>query len=250
MNTLSAYRSANIEKYYWLCDDLFAKWIVEMLKPYGTSIVDVGCGNGFMIPYYVREFENVGAVEPTKFLYKKVINRYRSGNIQIRNSAAESIDFGNNQFDISIAKSSLHHFSSLSKGISEMERISKNVIAIVEVIAPDEICIPFLTDILLRKEKQRVEESIFTEKKLCKLIEKQIPKGRKHSVIFDQYIDVKNWLLYSDLNDEERQVIWNIIFNSNNRVKSSMQIHYRNKRLVMLRRMCLCIALLDDTALH
>ena len=48
MNILSDFRAKNILKYYWLCDEIFANWIVQILKPYGKSILDIGCGNGLL----------------------------------------------------------------------------------------------------------------------------------------------------------------------------------------------------------
>ena len=62
MKILSDFRAKNIVKYYWLCDEIFANWIVQILKPYGKSILDIGCGNGFMLPYYLNNFDQVAAV--------------------------------------------------------------------------------------------------------------------------------------------------------------------------------------------
>ena len=48
---------------------------------------------------------------------------------------------------------------------------------------------------------------------------------------------------YSDLMKKEQDELYNKILFSEDNIKNILQIHFRNDKLVMLRRMCLCIAL-------
>ena len=161
----------------------------------------------------------------------------------LKKAAAEQIPFCDKSFDISVAKSSLHHFNDMEIGIVEMRRVSKKAIALIEVVSPDESCISFLKNILLKKEKGRELKSIFTKDLLCDLVKTQMPDAQVHTVFFDQYIDVQEWLLYSDLMKKEQDELYNKILFSEDNIKNILQIHFRNDKLVMLRRMCLCIAL-------
>lgn len=243
MKILSDFRAKNIVKYYWLCDEIFANWIVQILKPYGKSILDIGCGNGFMLPYYLNNFDQVAGIEPSDSLYRQIYQKYSSTNVMLKKAAAEQIPFCDKSFDISVAKSSLHHFNDMEIGIVEMRRVSKKAIALIEVVSPDESCISFLKNILLKKEKGRELKSIFTKDLLCDLVKTQMPDAQVHTVFFDQYIDVQEWLLYSDLMKKEQDELYNKILFSEDNIKNILQIHFRNDKLVMLRRMCLCIAL-------
>ena len=66
MNAFSSYRADHFSKYHWLCDTNLAEWIVENLNPYGNSIIDVGCGNGFMLEYYKERFKKIAAIDPNE----------------------------------------------------------------------------------------------------------------------------------------------------------------------------------------
>lgn len=246
MNTLSYFRSKNIKSYHWLCDESLANWIVEKMKPYGTSILDIGCGNGFMIPFYLNNFTNVAAIEPTPYLFEEVYKKYSNENITIKRASVEKIPFADNMFEVILAKSSLHHFKDVCKGIQEMCRVSKNAVAVMEVVAPDEKCIPFLREILLIKEKNRSDKTIFSLQSLYNLMTEQLPGYKVYPLLYDQYIDINDWLLYSDLSKETQQEVYEKILNSGDDIKLKLQVHFRYQKLVMLRRMCLCIGLKEQ----
>ena len=243
MSILSIYRANTINKYYWLCDDNFAKWIVGHLTPYGNSILDVGCGNGFMIAYYLNSFDRIGAIEPTAELFKELLRKYNNDEVSIHQAFAEEMPLIDNSYDIVLAKSSLHHFQNPIKGIQEMKRVGKKVVAIIEAVTPNQKYIPFVKQVLIKKEKDREENSIFTVESLIEFIKSQLSEYRIFPLLYDQYIDVLEWLLHSDLAENERMDIYNRIKDSNEEIKSNLQIHYRDNRLQMLRRMCMCVAI-------
>lgn len=241
MNTFSDFRANHFEKYNWLCDQNFASWIVENIETYGDSILDVGVGNGFMLPFYTKAFKIVGAIEPCEELRKKIENDKRYENIIIKDGQAESIPFQENSYDFVISKSSLHHFSDIKKGLLEMKRTARIGIGIVEVIAPCDICISFLEEILLMKEKKRDISSIYTEKRLEKLFQLYLDYEKLFQLHYDQYIDVEKWVKYSDLNKWEQKELLDKIQGCHEDLKRILHIHVRDGRLVMLRRMCLNI---------
>lgn len=244
MNTFSDFRAINYEKYSWLCDAGFANWVIENIKPYGNSILDIGCGNGFMLPYYEKKFNHTAAIEPCEALYQQITDNPDFQNVVIKKAAAEEIPFPDLSYDIVLSKSSLHHFVNVEVGLKEMLRVARNVIAVIEVVAPSEDCIPFLKEILLQKEKARSETSIYTTKSLKDTIKLQTKNKIIFQLYYDQYIDVADWLTYSDLETKQKDTLFRYIQECKSDIKHIMQIHFRAGRLVMLRRMCLNIIFL------
>lgn len=245
MNIFSKFRAANFEKYGWLCDDGFANWVVGKIAPYGNSVLDIGCGNGFMLPYYNKIFSRVAAIEPCEVLYQHILNNVDYDKAVIKKATAESIPFSDLSYDVVLAKSSLHHFANVNDGLKEMMRVAQNAIAVIEVIAPSEKCLPFLKEILLKKERTREETSIYTEASIKDVLQNQFGSKPLYQLHYDQYIDVEDWLKYSDLNEVYQKDIINQIKGCNSEMKEFLHIHLRVGRLVMLRRMCLNIALLN-----
>ena len=123
-----------------------------------------------------------------------------------------------------------------------MTVVARNAIGVVETIAPHEDCLPFLKKILLKKEKQRQERSIYTEETLNKAV-LEVSK-RTRTLHFDQYIDLETWLEHSDLEEDNQRYMLKFIDSQNGTVKEHMQIHHRYGRLSMLRRVALTIGLL------
>ena len=242
MNLFSQKRADYFSKYEWLCDPLLAEWIVNHLEKYGGSILDVGCGNGFMFDYYQSHFNDIYAIDPSETLSEAISNNIASRNITFKTAAAESIPFPDDFVDVTLAKSSLHHFFNPTKGLEEMARISKRVVSIMEVVAPSEQCLPFLQRLLVKKESGRAKESVYTSEMLYKLIKDSINSTVVNQLYFDQYIDVETWLKYSDLSKKEQSELLDYILSIDSLTRQNMQFHTRNNHYVMLRRMCLCMA--------
>lgn len=239
MNLISKKRAENFSDLFWLSDPILIDWMIYNLLPYGNSVCEVGAGTGNMMKAYEKNFSKIYLVEPCPNMFSILSSKNRLDNTFLINSTAEQTTLNSGTVDITLAKSSLHHFFDEESAFLEMYRISKRAIAILEVIAPDPICIPFLLNVVLRKEKGRSEQTIFTEEILLNKIIRYSSEYR--SLHFDQYIDVKTWLEKSDLEDKEQADIYNYIYFQTSPLRQKMQIHLRNERLVMLRRMNLII---------
>lgn len=239
MNLLSKNRADNFFRYKWLCDPILANWIVDILQPYGKKLLDVGCGNGYMFDYYASRFAKIGAVEPSPSLKDIAQKKADENNILFKVGCAEKIPFANKEFDIVIAKSSLHHFMDVDQGLLEMDRVSNNVIAVVEVVAPNDYCIPFLQGLLIQKEKGRKAESVYTAETLKSVVGKIQHKNDVYQHYFDQYIEIDTWLKYSDLTETEKKKTIQYILETDKETMRYMQFHERGVHICMLRRMCL-----------
>lgn len=191
MSIFSPTRVALLPKCFWLNDECFANWLTGHLTPLGRSICDVGAGDGFMLAHLNSTFSKMIAVEPSPSAIQ-VLKKRLNKKVSIIQGKAESIPLPNNAVDIAFAKSSFHHFESMTTGLREMCRIAKNAVAIVEVIAPSVSALKFAQDLLPQKEHGRSRAAIFSENDLKSHISKMARDIR--CLHFDQFIDVKAWL--------------------------------------------------------
>lgn len=245
MNLFSKNRADNFFKYDWLCDPNLANWIINLLSAYGTSILDVGCGNGFMLNFYMKTFNKIAAIEPSDSFVNILNETIKGNNIIYKQANAELIPFPDNSFEIVLAKSSLHHFHDIQQGLSEMQRVSNKIIAVMEVIAPSEECLPFLQKLLVEKEDGRKKSTVYTKDLLRNTIISTIQLKQMNQLLFDQYIDIETWLQYSDLSNERKKNLLNYILSMDSVTANYMQLHKRDNKYMMLRRMCLCIAFIN-----
>jgi len=120
--------------------------------------------------------------------------------------------------------------------------VATHAIAVVEVIASNDIALRFAQQLLPWKEPGRDDTRIFTEDYLTRLVMQVSVEAR--CLHFDQYIDVNAWLEHSDLTPETRDNIYTFIENQTIEVKAAQHIHRRGESLFMLRRMALVIGIL------
>lgn len=239
MNELSKVRVDKFNNLFWLSDPILASWIVYHLSPKGNTICEIGAGTGNMLNYYKDIFTKIVLIEPNEFMIENLLKKQLELNIEIKKEYAEKISLKDKSVDIAFSKSSLHHYNNINQGLREMTRIAVNAISIVEVIAPTQNCIPFLEKVVIRKERKRSVNSIFTETMLMDYIKPYVKNCR--ILHFDQYIDIVTWLESGDLNNDEQEEIVKYIVAQEGSIKKEMQIHFRNGRLSMLRRMALVI---------
>lgn len=242
MKLFSDFRAGSFSHYTWLCDPTLADWLVRLLQPYGSSLLDVGCGNGYMLPFYAKNFKKVSAIDPSESL-APYVRQQLPAQVDFRVAPAEDIPFGNQTFDIAIAKSCLHHFTDERKGLDEMGRVSRSLVAVVEVVAPSDDCLPFLRNLLVRKEETRTPNTVYTIESIRKLLIETEGVQQVHQLLYDQYIDINTWLYYSDLSEQRQQELLEYILSMDPATARHMQLHQRDGRDVMLRRMCLSLGL-------
>lgn len=246
MILISQTRADNFHRYKWLCDPILGAWIVHMLRPYGKSILDVGCGNGYMFERYAGEFEKIGAIDPSASLEQEIRKNAEKNNVVFKTGCAEHIPFARDEFDVVLAKSSLHHFTDVRQGLREMARVAAHAFAVVEVVAPTDGCLPFLQTLLTRKEEGRAAESVYTAQTLKKTVGETPHISGVYQHFFDQYIEIDTWLEYSDVGEKQKKDIMQTVWNMGERTRLDMQFHNRAGHPCMLRRMCLTLALKEQ----
>lgn len=243
MSVFSQSRVALSHKCFWLRDDLFARWLAAHLAPFGRTICDVGAGDGFMLPYLLEAFSKVIAVEPSPAAVRLLRGKSDTKRVRVLQSSAESIPLPSRTVAIALAKSSFHHFRSLEEGLREMRRISKNAVAVAEVIAPSRAALKFARTVLLEKEPTRPSLAVFSELDLRGFVAEIA--GDVKSLHFDQYIDVEKWLATDEITERSRKQLYGYIAKLEGNVKADMHIHFQRGRLLMLRRMALVIGVIS-----
>ncbi|PKB63508.1 MAG: hypothetical protein BZY80_07010 [SAR202 cluster bacterium Io17-Chloro-G2] len=87
------------------------------------SVVNVGAGTGNYEPAGRR----VVAVEPSL----KMIGQRRAGSAPATRAVAEALPFGDQTFEASLATFTLHHWTDLAGGMSEMRRVARRQVVLL-----------------------------------------------------------------------------------------------------------------------
>ncbi len=93
----------------------------------GKKVLDVGCGNGYVLSHYKKEGASVYGIDVTEAAIKLSKKRFeinkQNGNFSIQN--AEMLKFEDNYFDCVCSMGVLHHVPDTKKAISEIYRVLK-----------------------------------------------------------------------------------------------------------------------------
>jgi ubiquinone/menaquinone biosynthesis C-methylase UbiE len=228
-------RAATFNSCEWFTDPLLAGWILRQISGQGEVIVDIGAGTGLMLPLYANSFKQVLAIEPNVHMLQQMGWRREAPNIQVLTGVAERLPLADKSVDVAIAKSSFHHCSDPHLAISEMIRVARRIVAVVEVISPDPLCVPFARRVLLIKEPDRDMDAVYTEASLSTYFRSY--GHRTWCMHFDQTINVDQWLRNSDTSAHDINEITQFIEAQPDPIKEMMQIRRERGDLLMLRRM-------------
>jgi ubiquinone/menaquinone biosynthesis C-methylase UbiE len=113
------YRKENIEN---------VRGYVKMLhtKTQGKSLLDVGCGMGFMIDIAKEYFSYIRGIDVTPAMLEKVdLTSKNNCDIQVSLSKCERMPYENDSFDACTSYAVLHHLSDLDAVFREMYRVLK-----------------------------------------------------------------------------------------------------------------------------
>jgi ubiquinone/menaquinone biosynthesis C-methylase UbiE len=92
----------------------------------GTKILDVGCGSGNYTYQFSLLSDNVIGIDHSEYIFKK--NPHKAISIM----DATAMAFADNSFDIVFCSDTLHHIPEYEKAVSEMVRVSKKYVVILE----------------------------------------------------------------------------------------------------------------------
>ena len=128
---------------------------IELLKEYininnDTSLLDVGCGNGFFSVYF-DQICNVTAIDYSQKMLdlNPVKNKLQMD--------ANHLEFDDNCFDIVFCQALLHHVEDIDNVIKEMRRVSKKHVVILEPNRNNPLM--FLFSLLSKEERKALQFS-------------------------------------------------------------------------------------------
>ena len=93
----------------------------------GRSVLDVGCGPGWLTVQYALAGAHVTAIDLTSTaldLTRRFL-AYKGLEADVREANAESLPFANDQFDLVVSSGVLHHTPNLQSALSECHRVLK-----------------------------------------------------------------------------------------------------------------------------
>ncbi len=119
LNTISRNRITDLNK-------PSLKYILENIDPTAQTLIDVGCGNGFLLKQVHEKFPNL---KLTGFDIKDTdsnsdVYTYEKGNI-------EKMPFADKSFDIVTCSHTVEHLTKLDQCMSELVRIARKQVFIV-----------------------------------------------------------------------------------------------------------------------
>ena len=170
---LSERRASVLHKHYWLSDPLLLEWIVRHVEPFGPTVCDVGSGTGVMAVRLCESFSPVYALEPSaSAVAVQAAQPPPSAGCAFRPviGTADRMPFSDRSVDLALAKSSLHHFEDPALGVTEMARVARRAIAVVEVTGPDDACVEYARLLVPRKEPGRSPDTVFRERDVIELV--------------------------------------------------------------------------------
>ncbi len=91
----------------------------------GNSLLDVGCGMGFIIDIAKHYFPVVRGVDVTQVMLDRIDTTHETHDIQVQLAESDHLPFTDNYFDVCTAYAVLHHLDSLEPTFKEIHRILK-----------------------------------------------------------------------------------------------------------------------------
>lgn len=107
------------------------EWTTDLMRRYQLeSVLDVGCGTGRGVKYFLdRGFDPVG-IEPVQALLDSGCQSYGLPHERMQLGSGEQLPFADRQFEVSIEMGVLHHVPRPEKVVREMLRVTSRLVCI------------------------------------------------------------------------------------------------------------------------
>ena len=169
MNDNASYNMPSFQKDYWERKKLtkrrtpehpvVAAYVLPKIKALSqyvsltpqTSLLDIGCGNGFFT-YHLNKICNVTGVDYSE----KMLEMNPVKNKALMDAA--DLKFEDNSFDISFCRALLHHVEDANQVIQEMKRVTRKYVVILEPNRNNPL--KFLFALLVKEEHEALRFSL------------------------------------------------------------------------------------------
>jgi ubiquinone/menaquinone biosynthesis C-methylase UbiE len=91
----------------------------------GTSLLDVGCGMGFIIDIAKHYFPVVRGVDVTQAMLDRIDTTHDTHDIKVQLAESDHLPYADDFFDVCTAYAVLHHLDSLEPTFKEIHRVLK-----------------------------------------------------------------------------------------------------------------------------
>ncbi len=89
----------------------------------GDSLLDIGCGTGFIIDIACKHFKVIRGVDVTPAMLERVVTDRPGCDIRVSAAPAEELPFEADSFDVCTAHAVLHHLHKLDRVFAEAFRV-------------------------------------------------------------------------------------------------------------------------------
>ncbi len=103
---------------------------IRALIPQGSSLLDAGCGDGYLLEKLKDKVDNAAGVDLSSVALKKAAER-TGVNVRYVQSFLESMPFKTGSFDIVVCAHTLEHVRDLKKSVNELKRITAKILAVL-----------------------------------------------------------------------------------------------------------------------
>lgn len=109
--------------YFKVIEGITRRSIIENTIIDGTKILDVGCGTGRNISFFLKHNAKVTGIDCTSSMLDVARSKFK--NVKLIEGNAEKLPFENESFDITCSFKALPHVEDIESAISEMKRVTK-----------------------------------------------------------------------------------------------------------------------------
>jgi ubiquinone/menaquinone biosynthesis C-methylase UbiE len=163
-----SYKFSSLFQTYWNTT------LIEEVDYFSSAVVlDLGCGNGILLKDLVKKFKCAVGVDASLDMVKDIKPQY-GPNINLVVGDGMNLPVLAESFDIVICRGTLHHLSSLTQGLEEIQRcLKKDGILIFSEPSNDSPLVRAARFIMYKFSSKFHEDDIaFYEKEVIKIVEK------------------------------------------------------------------------------
>jgi ubiquinone/menaquinone biosynthesis C-methylase UbiE len=99
------------------------KRIIQSVGKEKKKIIDIGCGNGFLVKKFIEQEHEVWACD--------VFEELKIAGLNYRKGSAEKLPFADKSFDLVVCTHTIEHVRNLDAAIDELKRITREKLIIV-----------------------------------------------------------------------------------------------------------------------